>query len=96
MQPAHQVGNEIMPCPIRDHHRCFYEMVKEHDARPINSEAGEALEATDFIESLCRYGERVSELTGEIWDREYLEPERRNLSEAEPDSEKKPRRQASS
>jgi MoaA/NifB/PqqE/SkfB family radical SAM enzyme len=85
MQPSHQVGNEITPCPIRDHHRRFCEMVKQHQAKPINPEAGEALEATDFMESLCRYGEKVSELTGGIWDREYLEPERRHLSEAGPD-----------
>lgn len=85
MQPPHQVGNEITPCPIRDHHRRFHEIVKEHEARPINPEAGEALEAKDFIESLCRYGDRVSELTGEIWDREYLEPERKNLTGTQPD-----------
>ncbi|MGB3091833.1 MAG: radical SAM protein [Candidatus Zixiibacteriota bacterium] len=95
MQPSHQVCNEITPCPIRDHHRRFYNMIKEHQARLVNAEAGEALEATDFIEGLCRYGEKVSELTGDIWDKEYLEPERRRLSVAEPDPKKKSRRRAS-
>lgn len=80
MQPAHQVGNEITPCPIRDHHRHFYKMIKEHKARPINPEAAEALEAADFVEGLCQYGERVARLTDDIWDKEYLEPERKNLS----------------
>jgi MoaA/NifB/PqqE/SkfB family radical SAM enzyme len=79
LQPSHQVGNEITPCPIRDHHRNFYDIVKEHDAKPINPEAAEALKAKDFIEGLCQYGKKVAELTDDIWDKEYIEPERRDL-----------------
>jgi hypothetical protein len=82
MAPSHQVGNEITPCPIRDHHLRFYQIVKEHNAKPINPEASEALEATDFVEGLCQYGKRVAELTDNIWDREYIEPERKGLSKA--------------
>ena len=77
MQPSHQVGNEITPCPIRDHHRRFYQIVKEQKAKPINPEAREALESESFVEGLCRYGRRVAELTDGIWDKEYLEPERK-------------------
>jgi len=84
MQPSHQVGNEIVPCPIRDHHRRFYQIVKEHQANPINPEAAEALEAADFVEGLCRYGQKVAELTDHIWDKEYLEPERRSVLQNEP------------
>jgi MoaA/NifB/PqqE/SkfB family radical SAM enzyme len=80
MQPSHLVGNEITPCPIRDHHRKFYQIVKEHQANPINPEAAEALEASDFVEGLCQYGKKVRELTDHIWDKEYLEPERRGFS----------------
>ncbi len=83
MQPSHQVGNEIVPCPIRDHHRRFYQIVKEQRANPINPEAAEALEAADFVEGLCQYGEKVARLTDPIWDREYLEPERKGLSQTE-------------
>jgi MoaA/NifB/PqqE/SkfB family radical SAM enzyme len=78
MAPPDQVGNEITPCPIRDHHRYFHQIVKEHHARPINEEAKEALEAHDFVEGLSVYGEKVEELTHEIWDKEYIEPERKN------------------
>jgi MoaA/NifB/PqqE/SkfB family radical SAM enzyme len=84
MQPSHLVGNEIAPCPIRDHHRHFYQIVKEHQANPINPEAAEALVASDFVEGLSRYGEKVKELTDHIWDTEYLEPERKQLSQTEP------------
>jgi MoaA/NifB/PqqE/SkfB family radical SAM enzyme len=82
MQPSHLVGNEITPCPIRDHHRSFYDIVKEQNARPINPEAEEALKTKDFIEGLCKYGREVAELTDDIWDKEYIEPERRDLSKA--------------
>lgn len=78
MAPPDQVGNEIIPCPIRDHHRHFYQILKEHHARPINKEAEEALESHDFVEGLTTYGEKVAELTDEIWDKEYIEPEKRN------------------
>jgi MoaA/NifB/PqqE/SkfB family radical SAM enzyme len=77
MGPPDQVGNEITPCPIRDHHRHFYQIVEEHKAHPINPEAEEALKSSDFIEGLVSYGKRVAELTGHIWDKEYLEPERK-------------------
>lgn len=80
MQPSHLVGNEIVPCPIRDHHRKFYQIVKEHQANPINPEAAEALESENFVEGLCQYGQKVAELTDHIWDKEYLEPERRGFS----------------
>ncbi len=79
MQPSHLVGNEITPCPIRDHHKRFYDIVKDQQAKPINPEAAEALEASDFVEGLSQYGKKVSELTDHIWDSEYLEPERRRL-----------------
>jgi len=83
MQPPHQVGNEIAPCPIRDHHRRFYQIVKENQANPINPEAAEALKTADFVEGLSRYGEKVRELTDQIWDKEYLEPERKRLAQME-------------
>lgn len=79
MKPSHQVGNEITPCPIRDHHQHFCQIVKEQRAKPINSEAEEALKAVDFVEGLCQYGEKVRELTDHIWESEYLEPEREIL-----------------
>ena len=80
MAPPDQVGNEITPCPIRDHHRSFYQILKKHNAHPINPEAEEALRSSDFIEGLSSYGERVAWLTDCIWDKEYLEPERRKKS----------------
>jgi MoaA/NifB/PqqE/SkfB family radical SAM enzyme len=78
MAPPDRVGNEITPCPIRDHHSQFYRILKEHNARPINPEAEAALESTEFVEGLTSYGERVARLTDGIWDKEYLEPERKD------------------
>jgi len=80
MQPSHQVGNEITPCPMRDHHRRFHQIVKEQHAKAINPEAAEAMDALDFVDGLSRYGEKVKELTDTIWETEYLEPEREKLA----------------
>jgi MoaA/NifB/PqqE/SkfB family radical SAM enzyme len=83
MAPPDQVGNEIIPCPIRDHYRHFCGIVKEHRAHPINPEAEEALKSPDFVEGLVSYGKKVAELTDHIWDKEYLEPERRKSGDGE-------------
>lgn len=95
MQPSHVVQNEITPCPIRDHHRRFHQIVNEYRAKPINPEAAEALKSEAFVEGLCQYGKRVAELTDDIWDKEYLEPERRNLKSYKSSSGAKMRRKAS-
>ncbi len=75
-KPACQVGNQIVPCPIRDHHFMFHNWVKNFRARPVNVEAEEALKDRSYFEGLANYGKKVAELTDEIWDKEYIEPER--------------------
>jgi len=75
-KPACEVGNQIVACPIRDHHFIFHNVVKNFCARPINVEAEEALKDRSYFGGLVDYGKKVAELTDGIWDKEYIEPER--------------------
>jgi MoaA/NifB/PqqE/SkfB family radical SAM enzyme len=72
-KPASECGNQLVPCAIRDHHQIVRAAVAEHDAKPINDEAAEALEDEAYAEGLVRYGREVAELTDPIWEHEYVE-----------------------
>lgn len=75
-QPAHEVKNQIVPCPIRDHHRFAKEVIMKHQAEPIDAEAAAALKDDKYHEKLADYGDKVAELTSDIWEIEYIGPER--------------------
>jgi len=70
--PQDETGNWIVPCPIRDHHKSAYEAVIKHDAKPCDIPAAEALSDDQYHRGLEDYGNKVDELTREIWERDYL------------------------
>ncbi|RME01962.1 MAG: radical SAM protein [Calditrichaeota bacterium] len=76
-RPPDQVKNQIVPCPIRDHYRLAYKVISEHGAQPIDPESAEALKDKEYRDGLAAYGDRVSELTADIWEQEYIGPERK-------------------
>lgn len=83
-----QTGNQIVPCPIRDHHAVARGIITAEQAQPIDSEAGEALRDDDYYDGMVAYGKRVAELTDEIWERDYIGPERKeNKIFSEPETE---------
>ena len=66
-------GNLIMTCPIRDHFKGYYEhILQKHNPRPIYPEAGAALEDEEYRKGMMDYDKELKELSGKIWDREYL------------------------
>jgi len=81
MKPPTEVGNQITPCPIRDHHRVMRGIVEHHKAHPIDKSAASALTDNSYYKGLVGYGDRVRELTRETWKKEYLVPEREALQE---------------
>lgn len=70
-RPSKEAGNEIVPCPIRDHHKEFHRIVKENNATPVNETAKRAFEDKQFIKELTEIGNKAREATGDIWKREY-------------------------
>jgi hypothetical protein len=72
------VGNQIVPCIIRDHHRIARQIVERSGARPADEAAAEALRDKGYYQSLTDYGEEVARLTDPIWEEQYLEANHRN------------------
>ena len=76
MKPAHQVGNEIAPCPIRDHYLMANGVVKRCRARPADQAADEALGDERYCQAMARYGQSVCQITDGLWEANYIAPER--------------------
>jgi len=80
-KPADDMGNIIVPCAIRDHYKMMKELLKKTNAKPADEAAEEALQDPEYYKGLVEYGKRVKELTKDIWEKEYLEPERNRVSQ---------------
>jgi MoaA/NifB/PqqE/SkfB family radical SAM enzyme len=81
MKPAHQVGNQIIPCPIRDHYGRANDVVKNCRAKPADEAAEDALGDEEYCQAMICYGQRVSLLTDGYWDQKYIAPERSRWGE---------------
>ncbi|UCB46956.1 MAG: radical SAM protein [Spirochaetota bacterium] len=66
------VKNEIVPCPIRDHHDEFNKIVKENNAIPVGKTTEVAFEDERYIKDLTAIGKKTDKLTNGIWVQEYL------------------------
>jgi len=77
MKPADQVGNQICPCAIKDHYRDALKTIKETNANPADKAAAEALKDQEYEDGLIAYGDRVQKLTEDIWEKQYIGPEKK-------------------
>ncbi len=66
------IGNQIMPCPIRDHHLDMYRMITENNATPTDENAKMSIEDPGYREKMAEYDKKLSELTEPIWKEEYI------------------------
>jgi hypothetical protein len=55
-------------------------LIKLHHARGGDEAAEEALQDENYYAKLVAYGERVGELTRDLWEQEYLQAEKGRLS----------------
>ena len=69
---ARETRNQIVPCPIRDHHEAAVRFIRCSHASPINAEAADALADEEYHEAMRRYGEEVAKRTERIWEENYL------------------------
>ena len=67
-----QEGNWLRPCPIRDHHRMFRELVDRYQPEPEDQAAREALEDQEYYKGLVAYGTDIGEYSQDIWEGKYL------------------------
>ena len=78
-RPPSKWGNILRQCAIRDHFRMMRRTIELHHARGGDKAAEEALQDENYYAKLVNYGERIDELTRDIWEKEYLQPEREGM-----------------
>jgi len=64
-------GNWLAPCPIRDHHASFRDMLERHPAKAIDADAQAALEDPDYTAGMTAFGDELASLTEEAWRARY-------------------------
>jgi MoaA/NifB/PqqE/SkfB family radical SAM enzyme len=69
---AEDLGNWMMPCPIRDHYAEFFEMQREYDLKPVDENACEALLDPEYRQGLKDYNAAVAALVDPVWENHYL------------------------
>ncbi|MGB9629349.1 MAG: radical SAM protein, partial [Thermodesulfobacteriota bacterium] len=71
-KPPAEQENLILPCPIRDHHKDLYEILRSHPTiRPADEPAREAKENQRYHENLISYDQHLRKVIDPIWEREY-------------------------
>jgi len=67
-----EMGNQIVPCPMRDHHGVALNMIVSCNASPTSPEAAAALQDAAYHEGMERYGCEVAKLMDSIWAKDYV------------------------
>ncbi|HOG46557.1 MAG TPA: radical SAM protein [Anaerolineae bacterium] len=68
----HPRGNLLTPCPYRDHHAQFMEILRRHEPDPTDENAEAALLDPEYHEGMVRFDRELAALADPIWQREYL------------------------
>ncbi len=67
--------NWMMPCPIRDHYEEFYPMLEEFRPKPLDENAGTAMNDKEYRKRLIAYNKAVADLLDPIWRKDYMDPD---------------------
>ena len=65
-------SNWLRPCPMRDHHGTFRQLLSRYQPEPEDEAAGEVLADGEYCANLVAYGQHLEEISQEIWEKEYL------------------------
>ena len=66
-------GNLLMPCLIRDHNEDLRQLIRKHEANPIDKSAEMALMDADYAKGIDQYAKDYHTLSDEVWKKQYLE-----------------------
>ena len=69
--PRGRCDNWLAPCPIRDHHGTFRELIEKHLPRPTDTDAEAALADPEYRRGMEEFGARLADLTGPVWKEQY-------------------------
>jgi len=65
-------GNWLAPCINRDHHNDLLHLIAQREPDPIDENAVKALLDSDYTRGLEEYDKKYQELSGPIWEENYL------------------------
>ena len=65
-------GNLLMPCLIRDHNDDLRQLIRKHEANPIDKSAEAALIDGDYALGMDQYARAYHELADKVWEKQYL------------------------
>lgn len=68
-----EIGNWLIPCPIKDHYDEMKKMIDEHHPSPTDEASRIAMTDKAYEKGLCDYGKKVAAVSDPIWKKEYLE-----------------------
>lgn len=66
-----KMGNMLIPCFIRDHHKEFIKIANETNVMPENQAAKEAMEDLEYHKELINFDEKLKEIEEPYWEEEY-------------------------
>ena len=72
MQPRDKVGNRLMPCPIRDHHKEMLNILRENNVKSLDPYAEEALKSDLYHEQLIGYDKKLAHVFDPVWDEDFV------------------------
>lgn len=64
-------GNWLAPCPIRDHHADFRQLLDKHQPQPTDANARAALLDPDYAAGLAAYDAAYQALSEDVWQSVY-------------------------
>jgi MoaA/NifB/PqqE/SkfB family radical SAM enzyme len=77
-----EMGNWILPCPIRDHYQEMKKFLEKDRPKPIDKQAQKALASKKYKEEMIKYDQKIAKLFNPIWEKKYLkskkEPKNKN------------------
>ena len=79
--------NWLMPCPIRDHHKMFRQLLTRHEPDPMDVNARQALLDEDYARGLYEYDAAYEALSKPIWEEHYKSGNHHEKQVSEPFSD---------
>jgi MoaA/NifB/PqqE/SkfB family radical SAM enzyme len=82
-EDSKKIRNWMMPCPMRDHYEEFHPLLQKYRPKPLDENAGAAMDDPDYRRGMIEYNRAVADLLEPIWQREYMNPDHK-ISPKEP------------
>lgn len=70
-QKPEDIGNWILPCPIRDHYEEMRKFIDQDKPQPIDEAAKQALKDKKYKEGMINYDKKLAKTLDPVWEKEY-------------------------